>query len=192
MTTLLACENLPLSKNMVVSESAAYGIESGSSSIYAETDEQFTVYQALMAVMLESANEMSLAIAQETSGSVKKFVELMNQRAKQLGCTNTHFNNPNGLPDETHYTTANDMAKIARAAWFNPRFRGFTTTDYFELPPTNKQPETRYLLNHHKMMAGRDYAYEGVLGGKTGYTEVAGSTLVTFAKGATPFSWPLF
>ena len=182
MTTLLACENLPLSKNMVVSESAAYGIESGSSSIYAETDEQFTVYQALMAVMLESANEMSLAIAQETSGSVKKFVELMNQRAKQLGCTNTHFNNPNGLPDETHYTTANDMAKIARAAWFNPRFRGFTTTDYFELPPTNKQPETRYLLNHHKMMAGRDYAYEGVLGGKTGYTEVAGSTLVTFAK----------
>ena len=76
MTTLLACENLPLSKNMVVSESAAYGIESGSSSIYAETDEQFTVYQALMAVMLESANEMSLAIAQETSGSVKNSLNL--------------------------------------------------------------------------------------------------------------------
>src|SRR5699024_8186550 len=96
--------------------------------------------------------------------------------------TNTHFNNPNGLPDETHYTTANDMAKIAKAAWFNPLFRKFITTDYYEIPPTNKQPETRYLLNHHKMMAGREYAYEGVLGGKTGYTTAAGSTLVTFAK----------
>lgn len=182
MTTLLACENLDLSADMVVSESAAYGIEPGSSSIYADTGEEFTVTQALMAVMLESANEMSLAIAEETSGSTKKFVELMNARARQLGCTKTHFNNPNGLPDETHYTTASDMAKIATAAWFNPLFRKFTTKDLYEIPPTNKQPETRYLLNHHKMMKGRDYAYDGVLGGKTGYTEAAGSTLVTYAK----------
>jgi D-alanyl-D-alanine carboxypeptidase (penicillin-binding protein 5/6) len=73
----------------------------------------------MMAVMLESANEMSLAVAEEISGSTKKFVEYMNQRARQLGCQNTHFNNPNGLPDETHYTTASDMAKIALAsrAW---------------------------------------------------------------------------
>lgn len=182
MTTLLACENLDLNAGMVVSEAAAYGIEPGSSSIYAETGEEFTVTQALMAVMLESANEMSLAIAEETSGSTKKFVELMNARARQLGCTNTHFNNPNGLPDETHYTTANDMAKIAKAAWFNPLFRKFVTKDLYEIPPTNKQPETRYLLNHHKMMAGRDYAYDGVVGGKTGYTDAAGSTLVTYAK----------
>ena len=106
----------------------------------------------------------------------------MNERARQLGCTNTHFNNPNGLPDETHYTTANDMAKIARAAWYNPYFRTFTTKDLYEIPPTNKQPETRYLLNHHKMMAGRERSTRGVLGGKTGYTTAAGSTLVTFAK----------
>lgn len=182
MTALLACEHLDMNGNMVVAESAAYGIEPGSSSIYAETDEQFTIQQAMMAIMLESANEMSLAVAQETSGSVKKFVELMNRRAAQLGCTNTHFNNPNGLPDETHYTTANDMARIAKAAWSNLLFRGFVTTDYFEIPPTNKQPETRYMLNHHKMMAGRDYAYDGVVGGKTGYTDAAGNTLVTYAK----------
>lgn len=182
LTTLLACENLNLSDDLVVSQSAAYGIEPGSSSIYADTGEEFNVTQALMAVMLESANEMSLAIAEETSGSVKKFVELMNARARQLGCTGTHFNNPNGLPDETHYTTASDMAKIAKAAWFNPLFRKFATKDLYEIPPTNKQPETRYLLNHHKMMSGRDYAYDGVLGGKTGYTEAAGSTLVTYAK----------
>lgn len=182
MTTLLGCENLNLSDKMVISESAAYGIEPGSSSIYAETGEEFTVTQALMAVMLESANEMALAIGEEVSGSTKKFVELMNERARQLGCTKTHFNNPNGLPDETHYTTASDMAKIAKAAWYNPLFRKFATKDLYEIPPTNKQPETRYLLNHHKMMAGRDYAYDGVLGGKTGYTDAAGSTLVTYAK----------
>ena len=182
MTTLLACENLKMNDKLVMSEAAAYGIEPGSSSIYAETGEEFTVRQALMAVMLESANEVSLGIAEKTSGSAKKFVELMNRRARQLGCTNTHFNNPNGLPDETHYTTANEMAKIAKAAWFNPLFRRFITRDYFEIPPTNKQPETRYLLNHHQMMEGRDHAYDGVLGGKTGYTTAAGSTLVTFAK----------
>lgn len=182
MTALLGCENLDMSKEMVVSEAAAYGIEPGSSCIYAETGEVFTTQQAMMAVMLESANEMSLAIAEETSGSTKKFVEYMNQRARQLGCQNTHFNNPNGLPDETHYTTANDMAKIAKAAWYNPLFRKFVTRQYFEIPPTNIQPETRYFLNHHKMMKGRDYEYEGVLGGKTGYTDAAGNTLVTYAK----------
>lgn len=136
----------------------------------------------MMAVALESANEMSLAIAEEVSGSSKKFVELMNERAANLGCTNTHFNNPNGLPDETHYTTAGDMAKIAAAAWQNLTYRSYVTEDYYEIPPTNRQPETRYMLNHHKMMAGRDYAYEGVLGGKTGYTVVAGNTLITYAK----------
>lgn len=182
LTALLGCEYLDMKGGLTVSQSAAYGIEPGSSSIYADTGEQFTIIQALMAVMLESANEMSLAIAEETSGSTKKFVELMNERAAQIGCTNTHFNNPNGLPDELHYTTANDMAKIARAAWYNPRFRFFVCTDYYEIPPTNIQKETRYMLNHHKMMAGRDYAYDGVLGGKTGYTQVAGNTLVTYAR----------
>ena len=96
----------------------------------------------------------------------------MNLKARQLGCTNTHFNNPNGLPDEIHYTTASDMAKIARAAWFNPTFRKFASTQYYEIPPTNKFAETRYLLNHHKMMKNQAYAYNGVLGGKTGYTEL--------------------
>ena len=84
-----------------------------------------------MGLMLESANEMALAIGEEVSGSVKKFVELMNARAQQLGCTNTHFNNPNGLPDETHVTTANDMAKIAKAAWQNATCRKFFTTDLY-------------------------------------------------------------
>ena len=182
MTALLACENLDMNDTITMSQEAAYGIESGSSSIYAETGEVFTVEQALMALMLESANEMALALAEKVSGSVKKFVELMNQRAEQLGCHNTHFHNPNGLHDEKHYTTANDMMKIATAAWYNPLYRKFVTTQVYEVPPTNMQPETRYFLNHHKMMAGQSYAYDGVLGGKTGYTTNAGNTLVTYAK----------
>ncbi|MBU5482107.1 D-alanyl-D-alanine carboxypeptidase family protein [Blautia sp. MSJ-19] len=183
MTALLGCENLDPSQKFTMSESAAYGIsDSNSSSIYADTGEEFTIEQALMAVMLQSANEMTLAVAELTSGCAKKFVEQMNLKARQLGCTNTHFNNPNGLPDETHYTTASDMAKIARAAWFNPTFRKFASTLYYEIPPTNKFAETRYLLNHHKMMKSQAYAYDGVLGGKTGYTEAAGNTLVTYAK----------
>ena len=163
MTALLGCENLDPSQKFTMSQSAAYGIsDSNSSSIYADTGEEFTIEQALMAVMLQSANEMTLAVAELTTGSTKKFVEQMNLKARQLGCTNTHFNNPNGLPDETHYTTAADMAKIARAAWFNPTFRKFASTQYYEIPPTNKFAETRYLLNHHKMMKNQAYAYNGV------------------------------
>lgn len=181
MTALLGCENLDFGSTITISESAAYGIEAGSSSIYGDAGEEFTPEQVLMGLMLESANEMALAISEEVSGSTKKFVELMNERARQLGCGHTHFNNPHGLPDETHYTSAYDMAKIARAAWFNPLFRKFVTTNYFEIPPTNKFTETRYLLNHHEMMPTHKYAYDGVLGGKTGYTTKAGSTLVTYA-----------
>ncbi len=182
MTELLAAENLDLDTQYTMSEAAAFGIEPGSSSIYGDTGEEFTVEQAMMGLMLESANEMALALGEEVSGSAKKFVELMNERARQLGCLNTHFNNPNGLPDEKHYTTAYDMALITRAAYMNPIARRIMSTNYYEIPPTNRQPETRYLSNHNKMMEGKDYAYEGMLGGKTGYTIVAGNTLVTFAK----------
>ena len=182
MTCLLACEHLTRTDHFVMSQSAAYGIEPGSSSIYADTGEEFTVEQAIMALMLESANEMALMLGELTSGNVKKFVELMNQRARLLGCTGTHFNNPNGLPDEHHYTTAMDMARISYAAWHNPLFMRYVSTSLYEIPPTSKQPETRYLLNHHKMMPGRDYAYDGVVGGKTGYTVAAGNTLVTYAN----------
>ncbi|MBR2527032.1 MAG: D-alanyl-D-alanine carboxypeptidase [Blautia sp.] len=182
MTGLLACEYLNPSDSFVMTESAAYGIEPGSSSIYGDTNEKFTVEQGLMALMLESANEMALMLGELVSGSEKKFVELMNLRARQLGCTHTHFNNPNGLPDSTHVTTARDMALIGKAAWNNLTFRRYYTTDYYEIPPTNIMKETRYLLNNHRMMEGRDYYYEGVVGGKTGYTDDAGNTLVTFCQ----------
>ena len=182
LTALLAAENSLPSDTVKFSKEAAYGISSGDSTVYSEPGEKMSMEQCLYAIMLESANEVCLAAAEHVSGSVKNFVNLMNKRVKKLGLKDTHFNNPNGLPDETHVTTANDMAKIAKAAWQNATCRKFFTTDLYEIPPTNVFTETRYLLNHHKMMAGRDYAYDGVLGGKTGYTDAAGATLVTYAK----------
>ena len=182
LTTLLACENLGSKDDITVSESASASVSAGDSSIYAAPGEKFTRDQALMAVMLQSANEMSVAVAEKVSGSVKKFTELMNWRAKLFGCKNTHFNNPNGLPDENHYTTASDMAKIAKSAWLNPLFRRYCTKRYYEIPPTNKFAEARQLLNHHKMMKNGEYYYEGVRGGKTGYTDASGNTLVTYCK----------
>ena len=106
----------------------------------------------------------------------------MNWRAKLFGCKNTHFNNPNGLPDENHYTTASDMARIAKSAWLNPLYRKFCTRRYYEIPATNKFAEARQLLNHHKMIKNGEYYYEGVLGGKTGYTDASGNTLVTYCR----------
>mgnify|MGYP002519426019 CR=1 FL=1 len=182
LTTLLACENLSADEEITVSKNASASVTAGDSSIYAAPGEKFTRDQALMAVMLQSANEMSVAVAEQVSGSVKKFTELMNWRAKLFGCKNTHFNNPNGLPDENHYTTAADMALIAKSAWMNPLYRRFCTKRYYAIKPTNKFTETRQLLNHHKMMKNGEYYYEGVLGGKTGYTNASRNTLVTYCK----------
>ena len=133
-------------------------------------------------IMLESANEVCVAVAEHISGSVDAFVELMNQKAASLGCTNTHFTNPNGLPDENHYTTAHDMALIAQAAYNNATFRKVCQTTTYCIGKTNKCGEERWLSNHHKMLPDRDYTYEGCTGGKTGFTQAALNTLVTYAE----------
>lgn len=182
MTTLLACENCQMDAVVTTSENAVYGISEDSSKAYLEVGEELTMTQMLMAVMLQSANDAAYAVAEHTSGSMKKFVEAMNTRARQIGCTNTHFNNPHGLHASNHYTTARDMAMIMRTAWRNARFRAFAGKVTYEIPPTNKTTETRYYLNNHKMMKTETYEYSGVLGGKTGYTDQAGNTLVTVAK----------
>lgn len=182
MTTLLACENNAMDTVVTMSETAFNNISEDSSKAYLEIGEQLTMYQMLMSVMLQSANDAAYAVAEQTSGSMKKFVELMNRRARAIGCTNTHFNNPHGLHSQYHYTTARDMAMIMRTAWSNPYFRKFASTVTYDIPPTNKFDETRYYLNNHAMMKTESHEYEGVLGGKTGYTDQAGNTLVTVAK----------
>lgn len=182
MTALLACENNSLDEIVTVSENAVYNISEDSSRAWLEVGESLTMEQMLLCIMLQSANDAAYAVAEHTSGSMKKFVELMNQRAREIGCTGTHFNNPHGLHSENHYTTARDMALIAKTAWRNTRFRRFASTVTCEIPPTELFQETRSYLNNHKMMKTEEYEYPGVLGGKTGFTDQAGNTLVTVAR----------
>ena len=105
----------------------------------------------------------------------------MNEKAKELGAINSNFTNPHGLPDPDHYTTAYDMAMIAKGAIENEEFQNLTQTRTYSIPPTNIQEETRYLANHHKFIKN-DIPFDGVIGGKTGFTSLAKYTLVTYAK----------
>lgn len=186
MTTLLAIENSSLDETVTFSADAVYKNEGNSSHIARDLDEQMTMEQCLYAVMLESANECAYAVAEHVgNGSCQAFVDMMNEKAAELGCTNTHFSNPNGLPDETHVTTCRDMALISRAAIENSTFRQITGTVKYTIPPTNKHADPTPLNNHHQMLSaykGRQYLYDSCIGGKTGYTVAAGSTLVTYAE----------
>ncbi len=144
--------------------------------------EQLSVEAALHAILLSSANEVCNGAAKYVSGSVEAFCEMMNTRAAELGCTNTHFVNPNGLQDENHYTSAHDMALISRAAIQNPVFRKITGSYEYTVPSTNLRPEGFVLSHKHRMLMYTDYHYDACIGGKTGYTEAAKNTLVTYAE----------
>lgn len=186
MTTLVAIEEGDMDDIVTFSADAVYKNEGDTSHIARDLGEQLTLEECLYAVMLESANECAYAVAEHIGdGDVNKFIDMMNKKAKELGCTNTHFNNPNGLPDEEHYTTTKDMVLISRAAYQNETFRMITGTGRYTIPPTNKHAEETLLQNHHSMLYPRrtaQYLYDGCTGGKTGYTDAAQSTLVTFAE----------
>ena len=146
LTALIALKYGNMSDIVTFSKDAVYNTEG--SSIARDVGEQMTLEQCLYGMLLESANECAYAIAEHIAGSVDAFVDLMNQEAAALGCTNTHFSNPHGLPEETHYTSAHDMALIAQEAWKNETFRIITGTRRYEIPPTNKHSEITYLQNH--------------------------------------------
>jgi serine-type D-Ala-D-Ala carboxypeptidase (penicillin-binding protein 5/6) len=181
LTALLAIENSNLGETVTFSKDAIYDVDLDSSRIGIDVGEQLTMEQCLYGIMLESANEVSYAIAEHVAGSVDAFADLMNEKAKELGCTDSHFVNPHGLPDENHYTTAYDMALISRAAINNETFQKITSTKSYTIPPTNIQEKSRPLANHHKFVKGT-LSFDGCIGGKTGYTTQAHYTLVTFAE----------
>ena len=186
MTTLLALENSSLDEIVHFGATAVYENEGSTSNIARDLDEEMTMEQCLYAIMLESANECSYAVAEHVGGGdYQKFVDMMNEKAAELGCTNTHFNNCNGLPDPSHVVSARDMALISREAIENSMFRKIASTVHYEIPPTNKHPDATPLNNHHQMISaykGRQNLYEYCIGGKTGWTSDAGNTLVTFAE----------
>ena len=186
MTALLAIENSDMNEEVTFSQEAVDQSKGGTSSIARDFHEVMTMEECLYGMMLESANECAYAIGEHVGGGdINVFVQMMNDRAAQLGCKNTHFSNPNGLHQDDHYTCAYDMALIAQAAYRNPEFAKITGTRAYQIPPTNKHSEITYLNNHHAMLntyKTNQYLYEYCLGGKTGFTDEANATLVTYAK----------
>ena len=189
MTTMLALEYCELDEVVTFSKDAIDNTPRDSSHIWRDVGEEMTMEECLYAVMLESANECAYAVAehvgQKLGGDYQTFIDLMNTRAKELGCTNTHFANANGLPDKEHVTSAHDMALISAEAYRNETFRIITGTKKYQIPPTNKHDEITYLANHHKLLhryQSSNVVYEYCTGGKTGYTDAARFTLVSYAE----------
>ena len=134
------------------------------------------------AAIIKSANEVCAQMAEYVGGTEAQFIEMMNQRAKEIGCKNTHFANASGLPDANHYTTAHDLAKIMRAGLQKSRFRQVISGVNYTIPATNLS-EARGMHTHMPLMAKEsNLYYEGCIGGKTGNTNDAGHTLVTAAR----------
>lgn len=187
LTTLLGIEECELDEKVFFSHDAVFKNEGATSHIAREWREELSVKSTLYAIMLESANECAYALAEHVATKYDQkydyFVDLMNARAAQLGCTDTHFNNANGLPDEDHYTSAYDMALIAAEAYRNETFRLIAGTKTYTITDSNLDRDDYVCYNHHLMMrkSSKNY-YEYVTGGKTGYTEAAGNTLVSYAE----------
>lgn len=182
MTCLLAVENCSMDEIVTFSKEAVFGIEKDSSNVGMDVGQSITMEEAIYCIMLASANEVASAVAEHVGGSIDGFAEMMNKRAKELGCTNTHFVNANGLHNDEHYTTAHDLALITAAYFKNEQLRKIANTTYYEMHATKTQPDEFGIANHHKMLPGKPYAYEFIVGGKTGYTNMARQTLVSCAQ----------
>jgi D-alanyl-D-alanine carboxypeptidase (penicillin-binding protein 5/6) len=173
LTAIIALESgkmndmvtIPLEASLV--EGSAIGLQEG---------EKISLRDLLYALMLNSGNDSAVAIAFHLGGSIDGFAQIMNRKAAGLGAVNTHFSNPNGLPESNHYSTARDMALITSYAMQNPEFRDIVATKVMTIERDVPEAQT-YLGNHNKML----WNYDGAIGVKTGYTDDAGQCLVTAA-----------
>ncbi len=183
LTALIVIERCSLDETVTFSHDAVYNVEAGSTSAGLDEGDVLSVRDCLYALLLKSANEVANALAEHVAGSIDGFSQLMNEKAASLGCVDSHFANPSGLNNENHYTSAYDMALISQAALQNETFMKIDSTLYYDLPVTKRNPEGARIYPGHKMLKKNlsEY-YEGCLGGKTGYTSLAGNTLVTFAE----------
>ena len=186
LTCLVAKKNSELTDVVTFSKEAVFGIERKSSNIGIDVGETLTMEECLYAILLESANEVASAVAEHVGGSIEGFAQMMNEEAASLGCTDSNFVNANGLPDDNHYTSAYDMALIAKEFFSDEKLSEISGTVYYQLLPTATQPDEINLQNHHRLLMGcrygSKYSYEYTVGGKTGYTDVARQTLVTCAE----------
>ncbi len=183
MTTLVALENSSLSDTVTMTETGTAASAGDSVSLQSQVGETFTMEQCLYGIMLGSANDISTQVAEQVGGSVESFVTMMNQKAAELGCTNTNFTNPTGMPDENQTSTAHDLALIMQAALHNETFQTIAQAPSYTIPATNMTNTQRNLTNSFPLSTSSNASYyEGTLGGKSGYTQASGSTLAAGAS----------
>lgn len=186
LTVLVALENANLTDKITFTDECLNFLEWDDANIGMRVGEEITLEEALYGVLLASANEVSYAVAKNVGENLgigyDGFIELMNERAQELGCKNSHWVNANGLHDENHYTTAYDMALIASAVYQKEDFQRIEQTLEYKLGKTNLVEEERILDQNHKMLWPENYYYYPYAkAGKTGYTDQSKTTLVTMA-----------
>lgn len=183
LTTLIVTEQCSMDELVTFSHEAVFDTPRDSNHIAIDEGEALTMEQCLNAILIRSANEVAFGVAEHIAGdSWHNFAEIMNTRAQELGCLNSNFVNPNGLPDENHYTTAYDLAMIGRAFFANEMLCQITMTRRLEIQPSDKQPDTIIENNSMQLIPGGKYEYEYLVGCKTGYTNDARSCLVSCAE----------
>lgn len=188
MTAILTLEKCNLSDTAVVSHNAVFSIPSGYSTASLVEGEVLTIEQLLNVLLIPSANDAAVVLAEHIAGSVEAFSDMMNAKAVELGCLNTHFVNPNGIHNENHYSTAYDLALIGKYAMQFPTFKEISSKTRYTLPITNAYSKedrifntTNDLIKPNYSSSPTNYYYKYATGGKTGYTDPAGQCIVATA-----------
>lgn len=189
MTAILALENCELTDTATVSHKAVYSVPVGYTHAYLVEGEELTIYQLLNVLLIPSANDAAYVLAEHIAGSVESFSTMMNTKALEIGCKDTHFVNPNGIHSNDHYSTAYDLALIGRYAMQFETFRKIVSTTSYTLPATNKYAESNRFFSQTNSLIVPDerdsvdnYYYPYTTGIKTGYTVPAGECMVASAK----------
>lgn len=182
LTCLIAAERCSMDEIVTMSNTAIFDTPRDSSHIALDVGNEITMEQSLNAILIRSANEVAFGVAEHISGTWQEFAVLMNERARQLGCVDSNFVNPNGLPDDNHYTSAYDLAMIGRAFFANELLCKISSSTRLHIPPTDKQPKDILENTSNKLLKGQTYEYEYLLGSKTGYTNASRSCLVSGAE----------
>ncbi len=181
MTALVAVEHCSLDKVFTTSLNATRYLEEGSTELELKENETMDLYSLLHALLIRSYNDVALVIAENVAGTEEAFIEMMNKKALELGASNTHFVTPHGLHDDAHYTTARDMALIAKAAFSNFNISTICRKKEFNLPATNLRQKFETLKNTN-LILGTNTGYDFVVtAGKTGYTSKAQNLLVALS-----------
>lgn len=182
LTTLIAYETCDLEENVTFTQKTLATIPYDSSRIWVDRGEYMDVESCLAAILIMSANDVAAGVAEHIGGTLEAFADIMNERATELGCLNSHFVNSHGYHDPEHYTTAYDMAQIGRAFFEIDLLCTFAKERNFKHGPTDGQPDPIDDWNKNQLLATRNYEYEYLVGSKTGYTSDAGQTLISCAQ----------